>query len=195
MGKYIRGKSNLKNDPKVSILDVSQGVRTRAKTLALKKLQNPTTATPPEKNTEMGFLQLRSRRLEKSPLTFCRTQNPNPNVSLVNYEESEEEGENNIGFDSREQRSTRESTPCNSIKDMYVICTPGSSTRPRNLEASNQINQNSVARIMPLAHEIEEFFARHEQEQQRRFADKYNFDIVNENPLEGRYEWVRVQSQ
>nr|GEU81586.1 cyclin-dependent kinase inhibitor [Tanacetum cinerariifolium] len=119
------------------------------------------------------------------------TQNPNPNVSLVNCEESEEEeeGENNIGFDSREQRSTRESTPCNSIKDMNVICTPGSSTRPRNLEASNQINQNSVTRIMPLAHEIEEFFARHEQEQQRRFADKYNFDIVNENPLEGRYEW------
>ena len=71
-------------------------------------------------------------------------------------------------------RSTRESTPCNSIKDMNVICTPGSSTRPRNLEAYNRINENSVSMIMPLAHEIEEFFARHEQEQQRRFADKYD---------------------
>ncbi|PWA83127.1 Cyclin-dependent kinase inhibitor [Artemisia annua] len=190
MGKYIRGKSN----PKVSTLDISQssGVRTRAKTLALKKLQTET----PE---EMSYLQLRSRRLEKTPLTFCRSQNPNPNPKVNcctgGDQEGCFEGENNIGFDAREQRSTRESTPCNSIKDMNVICTPGSSTRPRNLEASNRINQNSITRIMPLAHEIEDFFARHEQAQQRRFADKYNFDIVNENPLEGRYEWVRVQSQ
>nr|GMD22163.1 cyclin-dependent kinase inhibitor 3-like [Ipomoea batatas] len=45
---------------------------------------------------------------------------------------------------------------------------------------------------MPSAEEIDEFFAYAEQQQQRRFIEKYNFDIVNDLPLPGRYEWVRV---
>ncbi|KAK2380558.1 cyclin-dependent kinase inhibitor [Trifolium repens] len=40
--------------------------------------------------------------------------------------------------------------------------------------------------------EIDEFFARFEREEQKRFAEKYNFDIVTDLPLEGRYEWVRL---
>ncbi|KAK2434140.1 hypothetical protein P8452_31344 [Trifolium repens] len=40
--------------------------------------------------------------------------------------------------------------------------------------------------------EIDEFFARFEREEQKRFAEKYNFDIVSDLPLEGRYEWVRL---
>ncbi|KAI3801137.1 hypothetical protein L1987_29240 [Smallanthus sonchifolius] len=97
-------------------------------------------------------------------------------------------GENNIDFDGRE-RGTRESTPCSFIRDSNDSITPGSSTRPTNRHASNQIMQ----RIMPSAQEIEGFFALHAQEQQRLFSEKYNFDVVNEKPLKGRYEWVRVQ--
>nr|XP_043611322.1 cyclin-dependent kinase inhibitor 3-like [Erigeron canadensis] len=201
MGKFMR-KPKLTRD-KVAIIDVvvsspsSLGVRTRAKTLALQKLQdssNSTIQTPPELRREVGYLQLRSRRLEK--------QNPDRGflngsgfiVTRVEKAEQETEeccyfGENNVEFDAREERSTRESTPCS------LIGTPSSSSkRCRNLEASNQVTQNTITRSMPLAQEIEEFFARHEQEQQRQFADKYNFDIVNENPLEGCYEWVRVES-
>ncbi|CAI8618400.1 unnamed protein product [Vicia faba] len=40
--------------------------------------------------------------------------------------------------------------------------------------------------------EIDEFFARFEREEQKRFSEKYNFDIVRDMPLEGRYEWVRL---
>ncbi|XP_058735413.1 cyclin-dependent kinase inhibitor 6 [Vicia villosa] len=40
--------------------------------------------------------------------------------------------------------------------------------------------------------EIDEFFARFEREEQKRFSEKYNFDIVRDVPLEGRYEWVRL---
>lgn len=191
----------------MAVMDVSQsslGVRTRAKTLALQKLQAtkstaaPTESAAAEHHPELSYLQLRSRRLEKppsQPLTHCRQQNPNPNhmtssgvsVSLGSGsldteikagEDTEEScffGEENIDFNGRE-RSTREST------------------RSVNLEAS-RISQNSSTRSTPFAQEIEEFFARHDQEQQRRFADKYNFDIVNEKPLGGRYEWVQVQSQ
>ncbi|CAA3028387.1 cyclin-dependent kinase inhibitor 7-like [Olea europaea subsp. europaea] len=45
----------------------------------------------------------------------------------------------------------------------------------------------------PSAKELEEFFAAEEKYQQQRFAEKYNYDIVNDVPLEGRYEWVRLK--
>ncbi|KAL7590486.1 cyclin-dependent kinase inhibitor 3 [Lactuca sativa] len=230
MGKYMR-KAKLTGDA-VAVMEVSSslGVRTRAKTLALQKLQaSKTTDTPPlEDNHELSYLQLRSRRLEKPPLqqsTCCRQENPNPSMgtsrlvirsggsvsvgsgscnenhrvlreSKIKADEETEAycdfgteetsfGENNTDFDGRE-RSTRESTPCSFIRESNTNNTPGSAT---NRHASNRVIQG----IMPSAQEIEVFFARHAHEQQRRFSEKYNFDIVNEKPLEGRYEWVKVQ--
>ncbi|XP_073025217.1 uncharacterized protein [Primulina eburnea] len=38
--------------------------------------------------------------------------------------------------------------------------------------------------------EIEEFFAAAEKYEQKRFAEKYNYDIAKDVPLEGKYEWV-----
>ncbi|KAL3517795.1 hypothetical protein ACH5RR_020384 [Cinchona calisaya] len=97
-------------------------------------------------------------------------------------------GENNLDF----ERSTRESTPCSLIKDVDVT-TPGSSTRQRTVNAVNQTrSRSSILENMPSAAEIEEFFARVEQQQQRQFIEKYNFDVVNDVPLPGRYEWVRA---
>ncbi|KAG5051687.1 hypothetical protein JHK87_003885 [Glycine soja] len=40
--------------------------------------------------------------------------------------------------------------------------------------------------------EIEEFFAMAEKYERKRFTEKYNFDIVRDLPLEGRYQWVRL---
>ncbi|MFS7978743.1 putative cyclin-dependent kinase inhibitor [Helianthus anomalus] len=40
--------------------------------------------------------------------------------------------------------------------------------------------------------EIEEFFASAEKERQKRFKDKYNYDIVKDTPLEGRFEWIQL---
>ncbi|KAM7265650.1 hypothetical protein ACFE04_003333 [Oxalis oulophora] len=46
--------------------------------------------------------------------------------------------------------------------------------------------------IMPSELEIDDFFAKAEKEIQQKFIQKYNFDIVKEQPLEGRYEWVKL---
>ncbi|KAL0435488.1 UNVERIFIED_CONTAM: Cyclin-dependent kinase inhibitor 5 [Sesamum radiatum] len=76
MGKYIR-KPKTTGD--VAVRDVSQsslGVRTRAKTLALKRLQSSTAsvdASPQQPKPE--YLELRSRRLEKPPLIKQQLQN------------------------------------------------------------------------------------------------------------------------
>ncbi|KAK8474781.1 hypothetical protein V6N13_060472 [Hibiscus sabdariffa] len=74
MGKYIR---KAKTAGEVAVMEVSQaylGVRTRAKTLALQRLQK-SSASPPATVVALApakgdgsYLQLRSRRLEKPPV-------------------------------------------------------------------------------------------------------------------------------
>ncbi|WOH11010.1 hypothetical protein DCAR_0830487 [Daucus carota subsp. sativus] len=83
--------------------------------------------------------------------------------------------------------STRDSTPCDLIRRSDTIGTPGSSTRP----ASNQMSWNMMQQIQTSL-EIEVFFAFAQREQQRLFIEKYNFDVVNDLPFPGRYEWVSV---
>ncbi|GAB2282018.1 hypothetical protein Dimus_016578 [Dionaea muscipula] len=101
-------------------------------------------------------------------------------------------GENNLEYDGAE-RSTRESTPCSFIRDLDTIGTPGSVVRPScSAVASRRGAWNSVQRIIPTTFEMEEFFADAELQQQKLFMEKYNFDIVNDSPLPGHYEWVRV---
>ncbi|XP_010245983.1 PREDICTED: cyclin-dependent kinase inhibitor 5 [Nelumbo nucifera] len=257
MGKYMR-KAKITGE--VAVMEVSQasfGVRTRAKTLALQRLQK---TTPPSTTTNSGtsYLQLRSRRLEKPPLLVASThetkkqqsaskdsckgspspnpsQNPNArtssrlgsvnsasvgsvSLSCSKNEESfsakeatklefkEEEtpennndvgveasfGENVLDIEARD-RSTRETTPCSLIRDSDTIGTPGSTTRPANSTATNRRIQSATRRNIPTTNEMEEFFAGAEQQQQRLFTEKYNFDPVNDMPLPGRYEWVRVE--
>jgi len=66
-------------------------------------------------------------------------------------------------------RSTRESTPCSLIRDPNVIHTPGSTTKQRTL----QIKHDHIQRNIPPAHELEEFFAYAEKQQQKMFMEKY----------------------
>ncbi|KAJ7957725.1 Cyclin-dependent kinase inhibitor [Quillaja saponaria] len=100
-------------------------------------------------------------------------------------------GENVLDFEGRE-RSTRESTPCSLIRDPETIGTPGSSTRPTSSTEANRRIENSMRRQIPTAHEMDEFFAGAEEEQQKQFIKKYNYDPVNDKPLPGRYEWEKL---
>ncbi|OVA11308.1 Cyclin-dependent kinase inhibitor [Macleaya cordata] len=262
MGKYMR-KAKITGE--VAVMELAQsslGVRTRAKTLALQRLQNMTTASTAATNSGTSYLQLRSRRLEKPCLVVttneskkqqqhqqqqqqqqpkestCK-QNPNPNsrtssrlvVSSVNSgsvgsvslsskkneenlsttkeatvvlekEEATQETCNDLGIEASfgenvlelegRDRSTRESTPCSLIRDSDTVGTPGSTTRPTNSAATNRRIQNTSRRNIPTTHEMEEFFAGAEQQQQRIFTEKYNFDPVSDSPLPGRYEWVKL---
>lgn len=74
MGKYMR-KAKTAGD--VAVMEVSQssfGVRTRAKTLALQRLQKSQSPVPSQTSTSSGsYLQLRSRRLEKPPVLIPTT--------------------------------------------------------------------------------------------------------------------------
>lgn len=230
MGKYMRKRKTKATGEVVAVLDVSPlGVRTRAKTLALKRLQKSSSGGGDGGDVGGGcYLQLRSRRLEKPLVGFERKRRKHPlkeskrqNRSLRVREmkgqswnsgsgEGEEEkkeqvqenqkeidnngsfeGENLLEFDGRE-RTTRESTPCNLIRDPDSIPTPGSSTRANNASEGNGREPTSAQRIIPTAHEMNDFFAGTEEKQQKQFIEKYNFDPVNDKPLPGRYKWVKV---
>ncbi|CAL0328214.1 unnamed protein product [Lupinus luteus] len=198
MGKYMK-KFRTSGD----VASSSLGVRTRANSLR-----------PPQVPDSSDYLQLRSRRLlklqpppppppprkEVENLRVMENSEKTASPSLVresgNLEAEEEsvdlsmEGSCGENFLEGEiiDRSTRESTPCSLIMDSNSITTPGSSTRQR----THQINHENVQRIFPTAHEIDEFFAHAERQQQAMFIQKYNFDIVNDVPLQGQYKWVQV---
>ncbi|CAG7859986.1 hypothetical protein BRARA_I00370 [Brassica rapa] len=194
MGKYIK-KSKITGD--IDSMEATEatslGVRTRAaaKTLALKRLNS---SSAPDSSC---YLQLRSRRLEKPPSLAEPKQTPRqvkPGIkesgSKIDSVNSSVAGsgdecfcrENSPEFQTRQ--STRESTPCNFVEDLEIIVTPGSSTRSMRTPTRDS--------TVPTIGELEEFFAYAEQQQQRLFMEKYNFDIVNDVPLTGGYEWVQV---
>ncbi|KAJ8616181.1 hypothetical protein MRB53_035553 [Persea americana] len=233
MGKFMR---KAKVTSEVAVMDVSPptlGVRTRAKTLALQRLQREASAS--------SYLELRSRRLEKPPVvvsaaastyarrtkvttsppvvvaaagsTYARRTKvattrvscPAKSVSvgskkkrsrkserLVGKNEVEAScGENVPDIDGRE-RKIRESTPCSMTRGSETLETPGSTTKSTNSATTSRRKKNALHQDIPSAREVDEFFDGAEKEQQRIFIEKYNFDPVNDMPLPGRYEWVRL---
>lgn len=83
----------------------------------------------------------------------------------------------------RIQSSTPTSEICGDSEQSSLESTPHAASRHRN-------SSSSTAERMPSASEIEEFFAAAEKYEQKRFAEKYNYDIVKDYPVEGKYEWV-----
>ncbi|KAL1190581.1 Cyclin-dependent kinase inhibitor 5 [Cardamine amara subsp. amara] len=191
MGKYIN-KSKIAGD--VSVKDITTqptttfSSRTRAaKNLALHRLRSHSNS-PSNESDSFQYLQLRSRRLVKLPLipdsrkqqerqqcdNECQTKrNPKARARSTPAKKSEAEQDCNFGekgLDFESENRIRETTPCsNSIRD-----------------------SKAIQSVVPSSSEIEDFFAYAEQKQQRFFIEKYNFDIASENPLPGRYEWVKV---
>ncbi|KAB1207103.1 Cyclin-dependent kinase inhibitor 7 [Morella rubra] len=83
---------------------------------------------------------------------------------------------------------SRETTPsselCGDSDEMDSLAMKPSS--------ANHRRSPPVAKTPP-EEEIEEFFATAEKYEQKRFAEKYNYDIVKDMPLEGRYQWIRLK--
>ncbi|XP_054779163.1 cyclin-dependent kinase inhibitor 7-like [Prosopis cineraria] len=93
---------------------------------------------------------------------------------------------------------TVEST-CSNIKllsgDMYLLSeSSGDSEETMTLQVKSPSAVVNKQRNIPVANmppkeEIEEFFAMGEKYEQERFAEKYNYDIAEDMPLDGRYQW------
>ncbi|XP_020575092.1 cyclin-dependent kinase inhibitor 5-like [Phalaenopsis equestris] len=199
MGKYMR-KAKLNGE--VAVMEISAqssiGVRTRARTLALQRLQKSSFSPEADNSSSSScYLQLRSRRLEK-PTYAVKTKDLQGSKILAPAASSPEAdaglevsfGENVLELDARD----RETTPCSLIRNSETLSTPGSTTRTTATAALNFRIHNTAHQNIPSTHEMEEFFAGSERLQHRTFIEKYNFDPVNDCPLPGRFEWVKLDS-
>ncbi|EYU39335.1 hypothetical protein MIMGU_mgv1a014302mg [Erythranthe guttata] len=91
---------------------------------------------------------------------------------------------------SSDSRERRETTPLSDAAEPDSAGELESTARPR--ETSNR-RRSTAAEKMPSEAELEEFFAAAENNLHKQFTNKYNYDIVKDQPLEGRYEWVQIQ--
>uniref|UniRef100_A0A0E0ITG3 Cyclin-dependent kinase inhibitor n=1 Tax=Oryza nivara TaxID=4536 RepID=A0A0E0ITG3_ORYNI len=193
MGKYMRKAKVVVSGEVVAaaVMELAAaplGVRTRARSLALQKRQGG------------EYLELRSRRLEKlppppPPPPRRRATAAAATADATATESAEAEvsfgGENVLELEAME-RNTRETTPCSLIRDPDTISTPGSTTRRSHSSSHCKVQTPVRHNIIPASAELEAFFAAEEQRQRQAFIDKYNFDPVNDCPLPGRFEWVKL---
>ncbi|KAI3799038.1 hypothetical protein L1987_34326 [Smallanthus sonchifolius] len=75
-------------------------------------------------------------------------------------------------------------------------------TEPGELESTamkqSVVTNNSCRTVLPAEKmppeaELEEFFAAAQEGLNERFKNKYNYDIVNDIPLKGRFEWIQLK--
>ncbi|CAN7104193.1 unnamed protein product [Brassica rapa subsp. narinosa] len=199
----------------------SLGVLTRAKSLALQRKPSSSFSLP--KTTDCGgsYLQLRSRRLQKKPPIVvikrrkqqlrrkesCGRNSKSDSVAESDGKEKvlSDEINNNKGSSSERyhfcqrydlNRSTSESTPCTLNREAEINTSLGSSKKLNNgiSDNSDQIEENLSGSHRPTTPDMDRFFSGAEEEQQKQFIDKYNFDPVNEQPLPGRFEWEKVDN-
>ncbi|CAH8261024.1 unnamed protein product [Arabidopsis lyrata] len=67
----------------------------------------------------------------------------------------------------------------------------GETTTEMESSSATERKQPKVSKT-PTPTEIEDFLSELENDNKKRFIEKYNFDIVNDEPLEGRYKWDRL---
>ncbi|KAK8606841.1 hypothetical protein V6N13_052597 [Hibiscus sabdariffa] len=104
-------------------------------------------------------------------------------IELPDLKDESIEVETSTHFSCSE--SMRESTPLSNLR-----------AEPEDLDStSSETNsrRRSTVDKMPTEAELEEFFAPAEKKLQKQFAEKYNYDVVKDEPLEGRYEWLRLK--
>ncbi|KAL3636488.1 hypothetical protein CASFOL_018787 [Castilleja foliolosa] len=89
--------------------------------------------------------------------------------------------ETSAGDDSLDFTGRLEMTPAGESGELESTAMPPHNSNSPPLEK------------MPSEAELEDFFAAAEKNLQKKFVDKYNFDTVKEQPLEGRYEWVQIK--
>ncbi|EOX93943.1 hypothetical protein QUC31_004361 [Theobroma cacao] len=175
--------------------DVSSFCYLQLRSRRLEKLPSPVSNDTKQKQQgkESGCREeKKNKNGEKiSEGCFSKSRKMVEGVGLCYETEETSFGENNLDFEPRD-RNTRESTPCSLLKDSETVATPGSTTRRRSCPSTQRRGWNEMQRFIPTTHEMEEFFACAEQQQQQQFIEKYNFDVVKDMPLPGRYEWVQV---
>ncbi|WCJ31115.1 Cyclin-dependent kinase inhibitor family protein [Euphorbia peplus] len=105
--------------------------------------------------------------------------------------------ETSVYYSSRERRETTPSsnlrTELSSDGELDSTARPAAAAAPAAEDSTRRSISTAATTKMPTESELNEFFNEAEKKMQKRFADKYNYDVVKDEPLEGRYQWVRLK--
>ncbi|KAK0580938.1 hypothetical protein LWI29_007881 [Acer saccharum] len=101
--------------------------------------------------------------------------------------------ETEVSTCNNNNKFSRETSPSSEIcGDSEEISSMDHST-PKNQPPGSRRRISPEGTKMPTSAEIDDFFSKAEKNEQKRFAEKYNYDIVKDVALEGRYQWVRLK--
>ncbi|KAH0688958.1 hypothetical protein KY289_016316 [Solanum tuberosum] len=127
---------------------------------------------------------------------ICDTYTPGNVVSPVASSENYESDGSSMSCCSRNGSSNSKSLDLDAnggevadTKEKKWIEEESESEKMPPLEEFGEVELNE---IIPTTEEIEEFFTRCELRTCKRLREKYNFDFEKEEPLEGRFEWVKI---
>ncbi|XP_042507343.1 cyclin-dependent kinase inhibitor 1-like [Macadamia integrifolia] len=146
---------------------------------------------------------------ENSDQVITEERCSSPNSDHVQVSQCSSNGSTELVKESLRSVDLEDEDECFHIENLtkYSDCrqsretTPSSELRAESGDLESTARPSAVANSryrstdvrMPTETELDEFFSAAEKKEQKRFADKYNFDIMKDVPLEGRYEWVRVK--
>ncbi|CAI0383013.1 unnamed protein product [Linum tenue] len=136
------------------------------------------------KESEFGPADLEAKSYETESSSTCinnklsREASPSSQFSVDSSEEK----------DMADSSTKAETTMMEKPK---TITTASSQSAPP--PATSTAASEGSAKESPSQEELDDFFTAAENEKQKRFAEKYNFDVVKDVPLEGRYQWVRLK--
>lgn len=179
-GKAVTAEVGRKRKAVAGELDCSSASQTRSRRSLVVKLDN----------SNFG----KEESSSNDPCASCCSSNGSTELDkeiskFVDLEEERLDLSSRSTYEYGSWRERRESTPSSEIQGESGEL--DSTRRP-----ASEINsrRRSVNKKMPSSAEIDEFFSAAEKDLQRQYAEKYNFDFVKEQPLEGRYNWVRVEN-
>ncbi|XP_020702905.1 cyclin-dependent kinase inhibitor 1-like [Dendrobium catenatum] len=201
---------------KVAVMEVTQvvGMRTRARSLALAaaaelRVSRKRKAGRSENGElQMAYLKLRSRSLVMTHRDQSKLAGISDGRICGNGERIISRCSSSSSCEAVDEDvdilfpRVRVHTPCEDVASRSMCKFEFSGDRREmslsiysgELESSaERISRQSKPEFRtPPASEIEEFFTAAEKSEKHRFATRYNFDVDKEVPLEGRYEWVRI---
>lgn len=210
MGKYTR-KCSDQGCENISVMEVAPaGVRTRGRAMATAEEEavDNSGSAKRMKVVGNGELRLSSSRITDSDGRDVIT-------TLKNYGDSAVEEFRDFSGDvpasccssngsvteilksaDLEERTEVEATMTYKMNRRESTQTSDLKAESGELHSTNTSKPSVVIdsrRKTPPAAELEEFFAKAEENLHKHFKDKYNYDIVNDVPLKGRFEWVELK--
>ncbi|KAI7735248.1 hypothetical protein M8C21_030822 [Ambrosia artemisiifolia] len=144
----------------------------------------PERITPPDSDDVIHSSKNLSNSVENNGST---SSDINISASCCSVNSDLEETGETRGTVLRCNLSRRESFPLQQQLKTSTLSTNSMAEKPPMM-----INRVPLEKTPPAA-ELEEFFAAAEKKIQKQFKEKYNYDVVKDVPLKGRFEWIELK--